>query len=114
MSAADAQRLAEEVVAACPELEGLDLVDLVKAVIDGSAHNLRSLEEALSAAGQVTPETACGYMALGAMEVVAAGVPEGDVRRKLMEAGRVVGRHMAARWARKIADELSRREGGKN
>ena len=107
LTAERAARMANDVLAACPDLEKLSLTQVVDMVVKDAGSNLEQLERAIDAEKGIGPELAAAFMTIGAMSEVLAGFPQRDDRRRLLEAGKVVGRVLTEQWAEKMRSEAA-------
>jgi hypothetical protein len=111
LSAEEARALLEAAVGLCPDLARLGAREVVGSLVAATGQGLGDLETAIAEAGGIGPEIAGVFMGYGALAEVLGQLPEGDDRRQLFEAGRLVGRVVAQKWAQKIAEELAARAG---
>lgn len=102
----------EEATRVCPDLVRLGAREVVGSLVAATGQGLGDLETMISEAGGIGPEVAGVFMGYGALAEVLGQMPETDDRRKLFEAGRVVGKVVAQKFSELIREKLSQLMGG--
>jgi hypothetical protein len=111
VSPEEIRRVVEEIGAAVPELAGPGLKELLGAVASATMEGFSEIERSAWARGSLGREEAGTFIGMGATAEICVGFPEGDVRRRLFEAGKILGRLIAEKWAAKISEVLASKAG---
>lgn len=106
----NARVIVRDCVAACRDLERAPIVDIVQAVIGSAGDTLKDIEKEIEDAGGSTPNVCAVLMGVGAVFEIARQLP--GTRGQLVEAGRVVGRAMSARYEAQIKAKIAEQQGG--
>lgn len=108
----DAQELVEEVRKMVPGIAAMPIkhaTELVSTAFRETTVTVKSIEERIAEAGCMPADIAAIFLHYGAVAAVIEDLPLTDERRKVVAAGRAMGKAIAASFGKKIQGELEER-----
>lgn len=105
----EARELFEEIKRIAPGFEKYPakmLRELIGFAIQESTSTNKSIEERIDAAGSIPPDISGVLLHYGALVAIIEDLPPEEPRRLLVDAGRAIGRFIAKRTGKKLAEKL--------
>jgi hypothetical protein len=114
IEAAEVAGLREQILKEVPSMGSVakHLVEIVGRVIDEAGRYQNGIEARIGESGSVPGDVVTTLMLQGALSEIIDGLPDGNVRRDLVAAGRLVGKFMATKYGEKIRDTMAKKMGG--